>query len=134
MQWHYSLKHANEILRLLRKELGRNGRGVTIEAWANCREQGYCLKVWPMGLDASRATGICFAQGRSGDSIVVVSGPILKFNNQTNHPSEELWGDRRGFSDDGEATRYIAAQVFKTIEPVAAALMGVDDAIVEKKK
>jgi hypothetical protein len=134
MRWHYSLKHSNEILRLLRKELGRNGNGVTIEAWANCREQGYCLKVWPMGLDADRATGICFAQERSGDSIVVVSGPIRSFNNQTNQPSDELCRNRRGFSDDGEAARYIAAQVLKTIEPVAASLMGVDDAIVEKKK
>jgi hypothetical protein len=133
MQWHYSLKHANEILRLLRKELGRNGNGVTIEAWANCREQGYCLKVWPVGLDADRAIGICFAQERGGDSLVVISGPIRAFNNQ-NQPSEELWGDRRGFSDNGEAVRYIAARVFQTIEPVAAALMGVNDAIAEKKK
>ncbi len=134
MQWHYSLKHANEILRLLRKELGRNGRGVTIEAWANCREQGYCLKVWPVGMVVDRAIGICFAQERSGDRLTVITGPILEFNNQTNQPSEKLWENRRGFSDNGEAARYIAARVFQTIEPVAAALMGVNDAIAEKKK
>lgn len=127
MKFHYSLEHANKVLTLLRWEVkgvrSANSELVSIEAWANCREQGYCLKVYRQHYDGGIA--ICFAQQRSSDSTVVIVGPMKDFNNQTNQPSESAWEDARffGYDDDEKAARFIAHEILKVMEPVAAKMM-----------
>lgn len=128
MRKHYSLAHADRVLSLLRKELkgvkSANDDHVSIEAWANCREQGYCIKVYSKEWDNNIA--ICFAQYRSSDSTVVVSGPAREFNNQTNQPSERVWEkNNRHFKvdEDKKAAEYIAGEILKVVEPVAVKMM-----------
>jgi hypothetical protein len=124
MKFHYSLEHANKVLALLRKEVkgvkSANSELVSIEAWANCREQGYCIKVYAKSYDG---VAICFAQQRSSDSTVVIVGPMKDFNNHTNQPSESAYGDARFFGDDGKAAKYIAGEILKVLEPVHAAIV-----------
>jgi hypothetical protein len=127
MKFHYSLEHANKVLALLRKEVkgvkSANSELVSIEAWANCREQGYCIKVYAKSYDGGIA--ICFAQQRSSDSTVVIVGPMKDFNNQTNQPSESAYEDARffGYNDDEKAAKYIAGEILKVLEPVHAAIV-----------
>jgi len=126
MRFHYSLEHANKVLALVQKGVrgvkSANGDHVYVEAWANCREQGYCVKVNSPNWDADVA--VCFAQTRSGDSMVVIAGPVREFNNQTNQPSETIWEkNHRYFNDDAEAARYIAQEILRVVEPVAARMM-----------
>jgi hypothetical protein len=125
MKKHYSLIHADKILALVKKEV----RGiksvddkVVIEVWANCREQGYCIKA--NSHDYKTDIAICFAQQRSSDAIVVIAGPLRAFDNQTNQPSEKIWTeDRRHFSVDIEAAKFIARKIMMVVEPVATAIM-----------
>lgn len=130
MRFHYSLVHANKVLALLRKELrgikSANGDRVSIEAWTNCREQGYCIKCYPDVLPGMKLTdwAVCFAQARSSDGLVVVSGPLSEFD-MKNQPSAALWAtdSRRYFDDDLEAAKHIAKEIMKVMEPVAAAII-----------
>jgi len=125
MKKHYSLVHADKIMAILKKEM----RGIksvkdnaSIEVWANCREQGYCIKV--NSPDYKTDIAICFAQQRSSDAIVVIAGPSREFDNQTNQPSDKVWGDnRRHFSVDIEAAKFIARKIMMVVEPVATVIM-----------
>jgi hypothetical protein len=126
MKFHYSLEHANKVLALVQKEVrgvkSVNGDHVRIEAWANGREQGYCIKAIAEadGTDVA----ICFAQARSSDSLVVIAGSDREFNGQTNQPSETVWEkNRRHFDDNKKAAEYIAQEILKTVEPVAVKMM-----------
>ena len=124
MRFYYSLEHANKILALVRRELRgvRSAREVSIEAWANCREQGYCIKASPPDWD--RRVAICFAQTRNSDSLVVIAGSARDFNNQTNQPSEKIWeANRKFFDGDKKAAEYIAKEILKVVEPVAVKMM-----------
>lgn len=126
MRFHYSLEHANKVLALVQKGVrgvkSANGDHVYVEAWANCREQGYCIKAQG-DLDCP-SIAICFAQTRSADSLVVIAGPERGFNNQTNQPSEAVWEkNHMYFSDDKKAAEYIAQEILKAVEPVAVKMM-----------
>lgn len=72
-----------------------------LEAYANCREQGYCL--W--NLEARKK--VSFSENRNSDSIVVYSGKMELFSMQGNIPSEEAY-ERKLFFEYNE--HYKAAE------------------------
>lgn len=126
MRKHYSLIHADKILALVRKRLGRDfgGDRVIIECWSNGREQGYCIQTYPDAVGKAEAGTIVFAQARSSDGLTVTAGTSREFNYQTHQPSEDLWANaNKHFNDDREAAKYIADFLLKSMVPVAAALM-----------
>lgn len=131
MKKHYSLIHADRVLALVRKRLGRDfgGDRVIIECWSNGREQGYYIQTYPVDLirhagGKAEEGAIVFAQARSSDGITVTAGTSREFNYQTHQPSEDLWANaNKHFNDDREAAKYIADFILKSMEPVAAAMM-----------
>lgn len=124
-----SLVRADRILALVRRILGRGfgGDRVAISCWSNGREQGYFIEAFPRfkNGEENREAGVCFAEDRSSDATVVICGPHREFDFQTHQPSDALWGDGwKCFVSDDEAARHIADFLFKTMQPVAAAIAG----------
>lgn len=69
-------------------------KNMWIESWANCREQGLCFNYGQY----KAVTSEC----RGSDSIIVIVGKSMDFNNQTNQPSEKIWSEARTFFEPGE--------------------------------
>ena len=106
MRYHYSLEHATQVLNKIFAIVGREEDEVYVQAWANGREQGYYISYYCGCGDGGY--GVCFAQQRNSDSIVVVWGPVDEFDLQTNQPSEHIWEERRKyFDEDDEAAVFI---------------------------
>ena len=108
MHKHYSLAHAEKVLKFARKFYKGKRDDVTIEVWANCREQGFHL------VNYTKKKALSFAQQRNSDETVVVYGDPQDFDITTNAPTDEAWDKRRMHfreSQDEEAGRWIAAYV-----------------------
>lgn len=104
---HYSLVHATKVLKLIRKKLKGAKCDITVECWANCREQGFYLRRNESS-DSDTRLALVFAQQRNSDSIVVVYGTPMNFDITTNAPDEEVWEkNRKNIATDEEATKYI---------------------------
>ena len=72
----------------------------SVEAYANGREHGYCIKGWNPVFTGT--LGIAFSECRSSDSIVVYCGTeFTDFQMGGNIPSERVWRDAKYF-DYGE--------------------------------
>lgn len=124
LQFHYSLEHANLVLKLVQDTLEREAPSEfegTIKSWANCREQGYYLERDDL-IDIDQRPALVFAQSRGSDGVVVAAGTSVDFDHQLNSPSDELWeikgnghGRRKNvkgrglhyFSSDLDAARFI---------------------------
>lgn len=109
---HYSLTHADRVLKLVRalwRALPEKDRpGVTVQAWSNCREQGYSLE--NNDLLPREWVTVNFAQQRNSDEVLVIAGPSEEFDVTTNAPSDALWeraGARECYRDDDHAARAI---------------------------
>ena len=102
MEKHYSLIHADIILDALFKSPLKD-KDITVECWANCREQGYHL------IDYKNEKALNFAQQRNSDSIVIVAGSSRHdFDTSTNSPSDSAWEKGRvELYPDEKATDYI---------------------------
>ena len=103
MQKHYSLIHAEKVLKAIRKAMPKTiSKEVSVDLWSNGREQGFHLE------NHKNQTELVFAQQRNSDEVLVVCGTSGEFNIITNHPSEEVWAKgRRCFRYDSEAVFHI---------------------------
>jgi hypothetical protein len=99
-----------------------------LDAWSNCREQGFCLNSY-FKLPESRKALI--AENRNSDDILVILGPSIEFNVQTNQPTDELYfATRRCFRYDAfeQAARYIFDEVYNGwTKETAAKLKPIED-------
>lgn len=88
---------------------GRNHIGedyVTVEVYANCREQGFALK-------AHDDCKVAFSECRNTDQIVVYVGKSREFEFNTNIPSERAYSNARFFNPD--QVEHAAKFIFKTL-------------------
>jgi hypothetical protein len=109
---HHSLSHANKVLAIVKKLLnpisGYKSENLSLGVWSNCREQGYCISIYPNNLAGRVYHKLVFAEARSSDQVLVVTGENTDFDMQTNQPSEEAYmKNRKYFSADIEAAEYI---------------------------
>lgn len=110
---HYSLEHADKVLKMMSKDLGKSKIQIVIDQWANGREQGYHLSA--SGPDVQREC--CFAQQRSSDSVIVVYGMSEDFDMTTNMPNEQAWSKAVELYPDRKAVSEIVAWMVRGIEP-----------------
>ena len=108
---HYSLTHADKVLKLVRKQVKCDG---LIGVWANGREQGYHI--------TSVDRAVVFAQQRNSDQIIVIYGLAVKFDISTHMPNDELWDRGRGdsiqcFDDDNVAAKAITEWIDNGVKP-----------------
>jgi len=104
MRKHYSLRHADKILDKLFGILGYSDdrADIIVQSWSNGREQGYYLQLFRTNI------GICFAQQRNSDAMIVIHGNLMDFDITTNMPAtREVWDRQKCFEDDDEAVAYI---------------------------
>jgi hypothetical protein len=83
---------------------------VSVLAFPNYKEQGYCLKAWNANTEPHF---VAFAKSRASDQIVVYSG--THFDMVTNRPSEEALTSPTNFSADqfDEAAKFVLAEIEK---------------------
>lgn len=112
IQKHYSIIHAEKVLKLIRPLAKGLKFNMTLRNWSNGREQGFFLsrqegapEEWP---------ALVWGQYRTSDSTVVVFGRVPDFDITTHQPSGALWGgEEKGHmkffpSDkDAEAAKFI---------------------------
>lgn len=114
---HYSLAHADRVLKLLNRIARQIGGAGEVRCWANGREQGYfVIAERPGDGDLKPSACAVFAQTRNGDSVVVVTGAMHDFDLQSGSPSNQIWGENRAFFDDDEKA---AAALAKALWPHA---------------
>jgi len=98
------------VLKLVLKKAPALGQG--LQAYANCREQGFSI----MKLDYSNGQDNClqvsFSECRNSDQITVYYGTTRDFNFQTNIPTDDTYFNRRkffGYESFEEAADWIVA-------------------------
>ena len=99
---HDGLKVAKKVLDNLNKIMPKKmQKECSVEAYSNCREQGYNIKYWK---DISETKPnfitleVSFAENRNSDNIVVYAG--RNFSLQGNIPSEEAYTNQKLFEPD----------------------------------
>lgn len=105
LETHYSLVHAQKVLKLVRALWNEDPPSredvfdATVDTWSNGREQGFHVSVTFTAKKENasniRGRGVCFAQQRCSDLLVVIAGDAAEFDITTNMPSEELWASGR---------------------------------------
>lgn len=100
---HHSLRVADRVLShlegfleefdVLDKEAG------TISCYANGREQGYHIQVWPEDKNIENWRGVSFSEHRNSDDIVIYFGKVTKadFEYAGNVPSEAVYKNARHY-------------------------------------
>lgn len=107
---HYSLAHAIQVLRLVRRKLRESPFEITVDCWSNGREQGFHLRRYSRN-SAAPEVALVIAQHRTSDSMLVIHGEPRDFSIQTHQPDEKLWNvvdNCHLFTDYEEAASYIA--------------------------
>ena len=95
---HNSLIVARKVIRALEKIIPRTiAKECSLESWSNGREQGLCLRYYPV--DSFLTKKFCISECRNSDSILVVHGSNNDFDLQTNQPSEEIYQKNRKYFD-----------------------------------
>jgi hypothetical protein len=116
---HYSLEHAEKVLKLVGKKL-KTIKGnpkeiteITVECWSNGREQGFHL-VGPSLFEKS-VQCVNFAQQRKSDQIVVYYGNVLDFDISTHQPETDMvWKTQyEYFNDDTVAANFIVKKLLE---------------------
>jgi len=112
-----SLVVAEKVIKEVRKLWPKAWEG-QIDAWSNCREQGF--SIWLFGAN-STSVRANIARVRNGESILVVVGPANQFGGQTNQPNDEVWRSSMSFAPDqfARAARCIISQMRKCFAPVS---------------
>lgn len=110
IETHYSLRHANLVLRELRRLWPTEWKG-EVSCWSNGREQGYYITMYPPNdfkISLFLYPSCVFAQNRNGDQVVVVIGRADNFDITTNMPTDDCWeSGKKYFSDNTAAAKYI---------------------------
>lgn len=127
-----SLKRAHRVLGLVSLDaLTKNERGeVMVEAYENCREQGYAVVVHGFPTAESAKLKASFAECRNSDQMVVYVGKPMDFSTG-NIPNEQVYrGAAHYFSSEEEAAAFIQKLVVKAAREARAAL---DKALADKE-
>lgn len=106
---HYSLKHADNVLKFVKRLARGTKMKFGLEVWSNGRMQGYFLdrtdgnpNEWP---------GVVWAQYKTSDSTIVIFGRTCQFDVTTHMPNEELWQEEHQkffpYDKDEEAAKFI---------------------------
>ena len=107
MEIHNKMATADMVLTCVKSILSavenNDSHHITLEAYANCREQGYSLINWK-GLNNSKR--VSFSEYRNSDNIVVYCGLHQDFTSG-NIPNREVWERSEEFNYDEP---YMAAQ------------------------
>jgi hypothetical protein len=96
------LKRAHLVAAYLNDELDTDRDRVWLEAYSNCREQGFCLKTYDKVF--------CFSEYRNSDSIVVYVGHHWDFY-PANIPSDGTFAAAKFFPDEISAAAFILQQL-----------------------
>jgi hypothetical protein len=99
---------ARKVLAIV-KRLAKNSKDdsyVAVEAYVNCREQGFALA----SHDESK---VAFSENRNSDHIVVYYGTRKDFAFNTNIPSEEAYENRKLFmyNEHEKAAKFIVMRL-----------------------
>lgn len=110
---HYSLKHSDKVLNLVKTILKRikHKETITIQVWSNGREQGYHLRFFHLMEGSFETFCVNFAQQRNSDLVLVVPGNHMEFDPQTNHPNDVAWNRRKEFNNDYSASKFIVEKL-----------------------
>jgi hypothetical protein len=88
---HYSVLHAEKVLKLIRPLAKGLKFNLTLSLWSNGREQGFYLCRDSEG-SPGEWPALVWGQYRTSDSTVVVFGKATEFDITTHMPAEHLWG------------------------------------------
>ncbi|AFU63703.1 hypothetical protein [Salmonella phage SSE121] len=80
-----------------------------LQAYANCREQGFSITKWNFNSDSKQ---VSFSECRNSDQITIYWGTPNDFNFQTNIPTDDTYFSRRkffGYEKYEEAADWIIA-------------------------
>ena len=94
-----SMKRSYKILGMV--EVSKN-IDVYVDAYANCREQGFSVTRWA----GHTSVKLSFGEHRRSDSIVVYVGNMYEFDTH-GIPNEEIYGNARMFKDEKAAAKFI---------------------------
>lgn len=105
-----SMKQAFGILKVILEKAPELSEG--LQAYANCREQGFSITKWNHSCDNDLSKQVSFSECRNSDQINVYWGRPGNFNYQTNVPDDDTYFSRRkyfGYEKYEEAADWIIA-------------------------
>jgi hypothetical protein len=110
---HYSIQHSDKVLNLVKTILKRikHKEEITLQSWANGREQGYQLRFFNLLEGSFEIFCVNFAQQRNSDLMLVIPGMHTEFDPQSNHPDDVAWNRRKEFSNDYDAAKFIVEKL-----------------------
>lgn len=114
LKFHDSLKVASKILNTVKKLLREKNikTDAWVEAYSNCREQGYCIRA----LVGVERLSISFSESRGSDQIVVyVGGGVF---DPGNIPTDEAYKNAKYFPCAGyeKAAAFIVGEIKKSVK------------------
>jgi len=110
---HYSIQHSDKVLNLVKTILKRikHKEEITLQSWANGREQGYQLRFFNLLEGSFEIFCVNFAQQRNSDLMLVIPGMHTEFDPQNNHPNDDAWNRRKEFNNDYDAAKFIVEKL-----------------------
>lgn len=90
-----SMKQAFGVLKIILEKAPELAEG--LQAYANCREQGFSITKWNHKCDNDLSKQVSFSECRNSDQINVYWGQPGNFNYQTNVPDDDTYFARRKF-------------------------------------
>nr|UVX65273.1 MAG: hypothetical protein [Bacteriophage sp.] len=90
-----SMKQAFGVLKVILEKAPELAEG--LQAYANCREQGFSITKWNHKCDNDLSKQVSFSECRNSDQINVYWGQPGNFNYQTNVPDDDTYFARRKF-------------------------------------
>lgn len=99
---HHSLKVARKVLKKINLSPALS-RECHVEAYSNCREQGYALVRWD---NKGKCRKAVFSECRNSDDIMVYSGSIENFGGG-NIPSDKVYKNADRFRSPESAAQFI---------------------------
>lgn len=118
IKYNHSMEVANQVLdNVIKclftlddiKKTDNNDGDASIEAYSNCREQGYCIKRY--NRKDYKIKVVCFAENRNSDQIVVYFSDENKFEMQGNIPDDDSYRNANYFNDVKSAVKFIVEYI-----------------------
>uniref|UniRef100_A0AAU8GER1 Phage protein n=1 Tax=Salmonella phage vB_SEnST11_KE22 TaxID=3161173 RepID=A0AAU8GER1_9CAUD len=105
-----SMKQAFGVLKVILEKTPELAEG--LQAYANCREQGFSITKWDFKSGKNKSRQVSFSECRNSDQINVYWGSTDNFDYQTNVPDNDTYFARRkffGYEKYEEAADWIIA-------------------------
>lgn len=102
------MRQAFGVLEVILKKSPELAEG--LQAYANCREQGFSITKWDFEAGVDKDRQVSFSESRNSDQITVYWGTTGNFNYQTNVPDDDTYYARRkyfGYKKYEEAADWI---------------------------